>query len=315
MLRLEPADLLAGTLGREGVEVAQDVAELVLGHLVVLRPGVGILDDQLLGARLAELVGDTRVPLGCLGEPLPDVGPATLAPTELGGGGHLAVKGRVEVVVGLALLHERGPLRVVEPAAVALRVVEPSEQAADRVGVDEIAEVVGVEDLLGQPVDALIEQPVQRQQQRRAGLGVVGDVEPETPLRVGEQRPHRPVTVVGMGEPLAPVLQLGDRSEVWGAGVDCAQRAAGDPGQVHDRRSLRESGIDGAGHDAPDPVPRAASCGRVVVAQRHDRDVLGQALDDRLPVRALVGPQQRDRRLVRVRVVRQRNADAGDDPV
>src|SRR5205807_110317 len=106
---------------------------------------------------------------------------------ELPSRGHLTVDGRVEAEVGLALLHKGCPLRLVEPVPIGMRIIEPAEKAAYRIGVYEIAEVVGVEQhQLRQPIDPLIEQMAQREQERFAGFGVVGDVEPETTIGMRE---------------------------------------------------------------------------------------------------------------------------------
>src|SRR5947209_7933398 len=70
---------LASPLRCQHIEVAQPAAELVFAHLVVLRPRVEVLDDELLGTSLAELLWYPGISLRTFGEPLPDVRPAGLA--------------------------------------------------------------------------------------------------------------------------------------------------------------------------------------------------------------------------------------------
>ena len=62
----------------------------------------------------------------------------------------------MEAQITLALLHKRRPLGVVEPLPVHGRFVEPAEQGADRVWIDELVEEVSIENLLGEPVHLLV---------------------------------------------------------------------------------------------------------------------------------------------------------------
>ena len=56
----EECDLLAGAVWCQHRKVAQPIAELVLGLLVLLRPGVFVIDDELVRAGSAELVERSR---------------------------------------------------------------------------------------------------------------------------------------------------------------------------------------------------------------------------------------------------------------
>ena len=128
---LEECDLLAGAVRCQHREVAQPIAELVLGLFVLLRPGVDVIDDELVRAGSAELVSDPGVSVWQLREPPPHVRPLALPGAELPGGGDLAVGTRVKPEVRLALLDERGPARRVGVRLEAMRVVEPPQEAAD----------------------------------------------------------------------------------------------------------------------------------------------------------------------------------------
>src|SRR5262249_5637336 len=155
----------------------QLAAQLVLGCLVVLRPCIAVLEWKLKRLRLAEPLGHAWIPLRRIREALPNLLPTIGALAKLPCGGDRAGPCRVEAQIRDALLGEGGPLLVAETLAVADRVVQPAKQDADRVGVDQVVEEVGIEDLLGEAFHSLIEQLIEGQEQRGGSRRTVGDGE------------------------------------------------------------------------------------------------------------------------------------------
>ncbi len=186
---VEPADLIAGPVGHQRGEVQQSGSELVLVPFVLLRPDVSIVDDEFVGACLAELVGKSGVEAGCLGESLPGVGPLALSSCQLAAGGDVAVDGRIESQIGHAQLHECFELRLAHAISRTIGILDPSQQGADEVGVDQGKEVVGVEVLAGHSLVRLVQEDGRRELERLVGRLVAGDVEAETVLLIAEERP------------------------------------------------------------------------------------------------------------------------------
>ena len=118
---------------------------------------------------------------------------------------------------------------------------------------------------------------------------------PEPLLLVGQQRSDRPVLAVGVREPLASVLQRGERRESAASRPGVAQVVARDARQVDDRRTCRSAvERDRRCDHAAQPVRRAAALRWIELAVATRSPPVSQPLDDRLPLALLVGPQQRD---------------------
>jgi hypothetical protein len=234
VLAVKAKDFVASAFCSENVEVAQHVSELGLGRLVVLRPNVGmrrVAERQLLGRTgLTKLVGDAGVSIWRLPEALPYVLPSALAPGQLPGGSDLAVDSGVKAVVSLALLNESRPLHIIKSRAVASGIVEPPKKASDGIGIDQVVEEVCVEYLLRQSVDTLVQETIEREEQRGTRVDIVGNVQAETAIRMRQQSAHRPITVVRVGKPLTAVLEFGDRCKRSRARVDGSESRATDAG-------------------------------------------------------------------------------------
>jgi len=134
MLALELTQLAARLPGLGAGERPEGGTHNVLGLFVHLGPRLGHARHELLRHRRAQAVGHPTVVLGRLGEAVPDLRPGALPLPQTLGGDELAVGLGVEAPPLAAGGPEGGPflpgLRRPEPR----RVVEPAQEAADRVG-------------------------------------------------------------------------------------------------------------------------------------------------------------------------------------
>ena len=81
----------------------------------------------------------------------------------------------VDAPLRVALLHEGRPLGVIEAVPASGGVIQPTEQNAGWVWVDELVEEVHVKYVIGDPIHALAQETLQRETQGTNGLGTIGD--------------------------------------------------------------------------------------------------------------------------------------------
>ena len=315
MLRIQARDLGTCALSRQGPQLEEERTELLFCRLIVLRPGLGGFQYELKRPGFAQPLRNPRVSLGRIGEPLPDLLPAGLAPPEALGRGDNAIGLRVETIVSLGLLYERRPSLVAYALFERLRIVNPVQQVLDRVGIDQRMKEVRVELLVLDPIDRVAEELIQRKQHRLCSLRIVGDLQSQAVLGIGTERANGPILSILMREPLPPILQLGYRRQRRRAGLNGTERPSICARHVDDRRSVGLVHLDGPGNHATHPVRRALAGGGVVVTQAKQRDTLQKARNDRLPLPRPVGPEQCDRRNLSVLVERKRIPEPLDEAV
>ena len=198
------------------------------------------------------------------------------------------------------------PRRHVLGGTLALRIVQPSEQVANRFRVEEGIKPGGSQRHFGAETDQrLVGQAEQGARQSLAGRGVGGDFDLEATIRAPQVRFDCPVASVFLGKERPPVLKFGQRLQGMGTLGDGPQVLSANTGEVKNwRLALMPIRLgQSPGNHAPKP-DGGSSAGRWIVgSQRQQWDLRPKTRQQRFPLAVLVRPEHGDGRCLVALVV------------
>ena len=225
---------------------------------------------------------------------LPDQCPLRAARADPLRGDQDAVGLGIELPVRLTTAAEGVPAGALPRGDGPLGVVHPGQQVADRVGAQQGIKVRRLQAPAPEVLQRGVQQQVQRPQQGALGRLVGGDIEGEPAAAAGEEGVDRPVPAVELAPIQAAILQLGQRLQFPGTGLDGAQVRPRHAGQVEDGHHARRpvGFVEGPGEHALDPDGGTTALLRREVPQGQQfGQQAPQPRRDAPPLTLVIGPE------------------------